>query len=662
MTVLEKTHCRLEYGANGIAWLELDLADSATNTLPLAMLRELRELLEDLAAHSGLRGVIIRSAKSAGFVSGANVGELRSMYDTKHVQRLMQLGHDVTGRIASLPVPTVAAIHGHCIGSGLELALACRYRVADRAAATSLGLPDVRLGLHPCFGATARLPLVVGSWRALELLTSGRSVDAGSALAYGLVDATVPADDLMKRARDLLTRDPGPHRSPIMQRLVRFPPVNWVVYRFLDSKLQREANPENFPATYAILKLWVRTSHQRLPQRLAAERTSLLTLIQKPSALNLVRTYLLQERVKGEARRLDVQTPQHVHIVGTGTIGAGLAGLLVLHGRRVSLCDTDEQAMASAVRRVKLFLEQRLQDASRVADSMSRLLEDPKGDAVGDADFVIESIPDDSDAKLALYRELEPRMREGVPIATTTATVLIEDLLPALEMPGRLVGLHCFNPVERMPLIEVVVSRQSNAQAVDQAEALVVGIDKLPLRVRSAPGYLVNRLQLPYMLKGAEIYDRARREVIDAAAMDFGLPIGPLEQADAVGLDVCVALAERLERPVPDTLRDLVNAGHVGMRSGKGFHDWKHGRRVTASVPPGGERDFPALVPQLVTPILEEAARCRDEGVVTDPDLVDLGALFGGGFPAYTGGPLMLREQWQRRPPEYKPRFRKNTL
>ncbi|MDN3519343.1 3-hydroxyacyl-CoA dehydrogenase NAD-binding domain-containing protein [Aquisalimonas lutea] len=645
MTQHAEASCRVEFDYNGIAWMWLDCPDGPTNTLPMSVLDDLHRVMDQVEGHAGLHGLVIGSAKNAGFVSGASNQELARMHDLDHVERLMERGHALTQRIARLPVPSVAMIHGHCLGSGLELALACRYRVADRAVGTSLGLPDVRLGLHPCHGATARLPSVIGAWRALDLLMSGRSIDAEGAARIGLVDRTAPRADLEEAARDVIWWDPGRHRPSIATRLLRLAPVRWLIYQIHNSRLQREARPENFPATYAILRLWRNAAGRRMDGRLRAERESLLRLISKPSALNLVRTFLLQDRLKREARALDVTVPQRVHVFGAGTIGAGVAALLTLHGREVVVHEPDANAADAARQRAGRLFGQRLGEGEPADAAQQRLTFAGADDMPADAAFVIEAIPEDVSAKRSLYQRLEQALPAESVIASTTATLPVEVLAEGLVRPEQLIGLHFFHTVERMPLVEVVAGDRTSTAALQLGHALVAAMDKLPLQVRSGPGFLVNRLQLPYILKGAEKYERARREIIDTAALRFGMPIGPLELADSLGLDVCKNLAERLGYTVPAQLQEAVDAGRLGQWSGQGFHDWKHGRRVTASVPPG-EHELGAIARELVDPMIREAVRCRDEGIVADDDLIDVAALFGAGFPAYTGGPLtLLRER-----------------
>lgn len=641
----EGPDCRVERDYNGVAWLWLDCADAATNTLPMSTLGDLHNAIDAVKRFHGLRGLIIGSAKPAGFVAGADTGELGRMHDHQHVRALMKEGHALTQRIAKMRVPTVALIHGHCLGSGLELALACRYRVVDEAASTALGLPDVRLGIHPCHGATARLPVVVGAWRALDLLISGRSVDPVEASRMGLVDATVPRDDLADAGLRLLRHDPGEHRPGLAVRALNLLPARWLVYQIHNSRLQREARPENFPATYALLRLWRDAGGASTEGRMEAERRSLIDLISQPSALNLVRTYLLQNRLKREARSLNVDLPATVHVRGSDGVATGVAGLLALHGRGVVVHAADDGTLASLREQADALFRARLGDDEPVRAAQERLVIRSDDEGLESSGLVIETGPDDPQARSAALADLETRVPAECIIAATTVTCLVESLASGMTQPQRLVGVHFFPPVERMPLVEVVVGQGTGEAAVQTGQALVAAMDKLPIRVASTPGFLVNRMQLPYILEGAKRYERARREIIDTAALRFGMPIGPLELADSLGLDVCKELAEKLDYPVPEPLGDLVAAGHLGQWHGRGFHDWKRGRRVTASVPPG-EHMFEALARELIGPLVTEAARCRDEGVAADADLVDTAALFGAGFPAYTGGPLtFLRER-----------------
>ncbi|MDZ7842640.1 MAG: 3-hydroxyacyl-CoA dehydrogenase NAD-binding domain-containing protein [Gammaproteobacteria bacterium] len=638
MNTQSRPNCRLEYDDEGIAWLYLDRRDADTNTLSLTLLNELSGALEELEQKRDLRGMVLLSAKSEGFVDGPSTEELETIDDEDRVRKLIECGQSVTGRIAALPVPTVAMIHGNCLNGGLDLALACRYRLAKRAGAR-LGFPDVRLGLHPAYGGTARLPDVVGYWQALELLRDGGSMVASRAVKLGLVDAVAAEDSLRDEACDLIRRNPGPHCPARWNLLLRASIIRRVIYKVLDYELSRKPCPENFPGTYAILRLWRDHAGKPMAQRLAAERNSFVALTHQPASRNLVRTYLLQNRLRTEALSLDVPVPRCVHVFGAGVIGAGVAALLAAHDREVTLHDPSEEALQAAEAGARKIFAERLGDEEAVAEAGNRLHLDADGNGIGDAELVIEAIGEDMAAKQSLLGDLETALGKDTVIATTTSTLSIEELCRTMDWPQRLIGLHFLDPVQQMPMVEVVAGEQSSERAVAAGQALIASVHKLALRVRSGPGRLVLRLELPYMLQGASGYHRTRREIIDAAGRKFGMAHGPLELADAVGLDVCQCLAEQLGYPVPDELRERVEAGRLGRRTGQGFHDWHGGRRVSIGVPPG-RHPFKELARELIDPLLKEAVRCRDEQVVADGDLVDVGALFGAGFPAYTGGPL----------------------
>jgi len=641
---VRRANCRLEFDDQGIAWLHLDCDGIDTNTLSLPVLRDLSGALDELETASDLKGLVLLSGKRDGFVGGPSNAELRDIGDESHVRELINSGQSVTNRIASLPVPAVCLIHGNCLGGGLELALACRYRIAEQSG-SRIGFPDVRLGLHPAYGGTVRLPRLIGYWQALELLRDGGSLNAGDAQALGLVDATTDEGTLPDAARDYIGRDPGPHRPGGWNALLRPWIARWLVYKVLEYEMSWKPCPENFPGTYAILRLWRDYAGKPVDKALQGERDSFLALTGRPAARNLVRTYLLQDRLRTEASSLDAPVPRRIHIFGAGVIGGGAAALLTAHDRDVTLHDPDEEALQEAGARAREFLEGRLGDAKAVAEARSRLHYDTGANGIGDAELVIEAIDEDMSAKQSLLQELEGALNKDTVVATTTSTLSIEDLSRSLEKPERLIGLHFFHPVQQMPMVEVVAGEQSGERPLAAGQALVASVLKLALRVRSGPGLLILRLEIPYMLQGASGYHRSRREIIDAAGRKFGMAHGPLELADSVGLDVCQRLAEQLGYPVPDELRERVEAGRLGRRTGQGFHDWKGGQRVSASVSPG-RHPFEDIARELIDPLVEEAVRCRDEKVVADGDLVDVGALFGAGFPAYTGGPLTwLRER-----------------
>jgi len=642
MTGPQLQHCRVEEGSDGLHWLWLDAAEAGANTLSTAMMAELERALEHVE-DARPNGLVIASAKS-GFIVGADVHELGELDSVDEAAALIKRGQALMDRIAGLPMPTVARIRGSCLGGGLELALACRYRVADNDPGTRLGLPEVKLGIHPGFGGSARLPQVVAAPSALDLMLSGRTVDGRAARRMGVVDAAVSPWQIDEAARRILLDDPGPRRVRGWRRLLNTTPGRNLLKPVMLRQLKARVRREHYPAPYALLDLWVRHGGEPLPRRLRAERESLVRLVEGRTANNLIRVFLLQDRLKSEGRRAASTSAQHVHVIGAGTMGGDIAAWLALNGRQVTLVDERGEAIAATLKRARKLFERRLKQPARVTAALDRLIPDTRGRGAAHADLVIEAIVEDLDAKQKLYRQLEREIRADAVIATNTSSLPLEQLAQGLADPGRLIGLHFFNPVAQMPLVEVVAGENSSADALDRGQALIATIDKLPLRVKSGPGFLVNRILMPYMLRAARLYaEGEQRESIDRAARRFGMPMGPLELADSVGLDVCVAAADTMAESqgleVPQRFRQFVEEGKLGRKSGVGFYEYRNGKPKRRRVSIDAE-GLDRMAIDLIQSLLDEAVRCRDEGVVGDGDLVDAGAIFGTGFAPFTGGPL----------------------
>lgn len=637
-------HCRVEIDDEDLAWLTLDVADAGTNTLSTEVLEELEAAFERFESERP-RGVVIQSGKS-GFVAGANVQELGQLQSPEEARALIERGQNLMDRIAAFG-NTAALIRGHCLGGGLELALACRYRLTDRDPGTRLGLPEVRLGIHPGFGGTVRLPDRVGPLAALDLMLSGRTVEGRAAQRLGLVDRALAPWQLQRAARHLLLQDGPPARAAWWKRAVALAPARAVLRPFMERQLRGRVRADHYPAPYALLALWARHGGASAARRLQAERDSLLHLIEGPTAANLIRVFLLQDRLKREARDTALETPRRVHVIGAGTMGGDIAAWFALHGCRVTLADERPEAIASTLRRARTLFERRLKRPERVTEALDRLIPDAGGYGLPSADVVLEAIVEDLAAKKALYAELEPRLRDDAVLATNTSSLPLERLAEDLDSPGRLIGLHFFNPVAKMPLVEIVAGDNSDDAALARGQALIAAADKLPLRVKSGPGFLVNRLLMPYMLLAARMFaEGTERESIDAAARRFGMPMGPLELADSVGLDICVAaadvMAESQGLEIPASLRERVEKGDLGRKSGRGFYTYRKGKSDAGKPSLSGDA-LAKLGRELLEPLLDEAERCRDEGVVADADLVDAGAIFGCGFAPFTGGPLHYR-------------------
>ncbi|HHH35701.1 MAG TPA: crotonase [Gammaproteobacteria bacterium] len=633
-------HWHLDTDGDDIAWLTLDKAESPVNVLSVEVIAELDRRLQELSGQA-LRGLVIRSAKGNGFIAGADIREFLTVRDVAEATELMRGCHTVLDRLEAFSYPTVALIHGFCLGGGLELALACRYRIAEDDPATRLGLPEVRLGIHPGFGGTVRLTRLIGPAQALQLMLTGRSVSARAARRLGVVDHAVPRRQLERAAREMILHPPPPHEPTRLQRLPGHVLLRPLVAAYLRRTVARRAPEKHYPAPYALIDLWRRYADDPRTM-LAQEAHSVAELVTGPTAQNLIRVFFLQEKLKGLGKGSDFRA-RHVHVVGAGVMGGDIAAWCALRGLRVTLQDQSPERLAPAIGRAHALFRKRLRQPRLVNAAMDRLMPDVEGLGVARADVIVEAIFENADAKRDLYRSLEPRMKADALLATNTSSIPLEELEQALSRPGRLVGLHFFNPVAKMQLVEIVHGRDTDATMVAQATAFARQIDRLPLPVQSSPGFLVNRILMPYLLEAVLLESEGvPPEVIDRAAVDFGMPMGPIELADTVGLDICLSVAEILARSldttVPPRLRQLVEEGRLGRKSGRGFYTYKKGRPRKARVK---HDEMPAdLEDRLVLAMLNEAVACLREGVVENEDFLDGGIVFGTGFAPFRGGPM----------------------
>lgn len=631
-------HWTLEQDAGHVAWLVFDKQGATANSLGRAAMEELDARLAELALLAP-RGLVIASAKS-GFIAGADVSEFAQVASPEEAVPFIRAAHAVLDRLERLPFPTVAAINGYCLGGGLELAMACRHRVCIDDPKTVLGLPEVMLGIHPGFGGTVRAVRLVGVTAAMDMMLTGRNLRPGQALRIGLLDRVVPAAQLKSAARELAIHPLPVRRAPIVQRVLSLAPLRGLVAPRIERQIARRVRREHYPAPYAILDLWRR--HGADPRSAyEAEARSVARLVCTPASRNLVRVFFLQERLKGLGGR-DLPQGGHVHVVGAGVMGGDIAAWCALRGFTVTLQDRGEEYLRPALARARTFFEKRERVPGKAEETVARLSADLDGAGIERADVVIEAIVEDAQAKRALYSRIEPRLKPGAVLATNTSSIVLEELGAGLRDPGRLVGLHFFNPVAQMPLVEVIEARDTSPTSRAAALAFVRAIDRLPLPCRSAPGFLVNRILMPYLTEAM----LAAREgiplaVIDRVATDFGLPMGPIELADTVGLDVCLhvgrILAEAFGRAAPEAVAGLVASGKLGRKSGEGLYVWRDGKAIK----PAADSAPPAdLCNRLMLPMVNEAVAILREGVVADADLVDAGVVFGTGFAPFRGGPL----------------------
>lgn len=649
-------HWRVEYGAvdttgrlvaaepnDEIALLTIDVAGRSANALSREVMEEFDRMLSDIA-NRGVQGLVIRSAKASGFIAGADVHEFEHVADAAQAAQLARQGQIVLDRLPAFSFPSVALIHGFCLGGGLEVALACTYRVADQGPATRFGLPEVRLGIHPGFAGTVRLPRLIGHLPALDLMMTGRSIDARAARRLGLVDDVVPERHALYAAQIFIRRRPKPGRAPWSRRLPGLAPLRPLVARLLARRARKQADADHYPAPYRIIELWRRQASAE------DEAASLGELLVGRTSRNLVHVFALGEELKRRGR-LHAHDIQSVHVVGAGTMGADIAILAAAQGFKVSLQDQTPEILAQAVARANKFFQRRFKDARQRQAAMDRLTPDLAGHGLRRADLVIEAIVEKLDAKRALFAHIEQVAKPDAVLATNTSSIPLETIAQSLRDPSRLLGLHFFNPVTRMQLVELVRGKQTAESALNRARAWTVAIDRLPLDVVSSPGFLVNRVLTPYLLEAVKLIEEGvSAAAIDQAAVNFGMPVGPIELADTVGLDICLAVAETLSGPlgvpVPQELREFVAQGRLGKKTGHGFYRYDaNGRpRKSRRTNDARLRRHLPIMERLVLRLLNEAMVCLREGIVDGPDAVDAGMVYGTGFAPYLGGPMCYAE------------------
>jgi 3-hydroxyacyl-CoA dehydrogenase / enoyl-CoA hydratase / 3-hydroxybutyryl-CoA epimerase len=633
---------KLTRDADGIAWLLFDRANASANTLSADVIGEFDAVLAALETERPA-GLVIRSAKKSGFIAGADVNEFRGAADPRPVETAIGTAHAVIDRLEALKIPTVAVIHGFCLGGGLEVALACASRIAIDGA--RFGFPEVMLGLHPGLGGTARFTRLVNPVQAMTLMLTGRTIDARRAKSLGLVDAVTQERHVRNAVKDavfgrLKCARPGP-----LNAILNFTPVRG----FLANRMRREAakagSPEHYPAPYGLINLWEKHGGDKAAM-LAAEKSSFAHLMVTPTAQNLIRVFFLREQMKklaGSGNKVE-----HVHVIGAGAMGGDIAAWCANQGLHVTLSDMKPEPIAGAMKRASDLFGKIMRKSTDIRDALDRLVPDLDGEGVRNADLIIEAVPEKLELKQKVYAALEPRMKPGAILATNTSSIPLQDLRSTLQRPERLVGLHFFNPVSRLQLVEVVSHDGSDPQLLKEALAFVGAIDRLPLPVKSSPGFVVNRALTPYMLEAMVMLDeKIDKLTIDAAAEKFGMPMGPIELADQVGLDICLAVGDMLRSkfgdllpPTPAWLREKVAHGDLGRKTGRGFYVWKDGKADKAAGAPSTAQPTEQMIDRLILPMSNVCVACLREGIVDNADMVDGAIIFGTGYAPFRGGPL----------------------
>ncbi len=634
---------KLTKNSKHIYWLGADYANSGTNILNSAVLNELNDILQLIALDSNAKGVIIHSCKENGFIAGADVTEFANFKDAKQILDFLLKGQTIFNKLESLKIPTVACIHGFCMGGGLELALACNYRIATQDKATSIGLPEVLLGIHPGWGGTVRLPKLIGGFNALsQLILTGKPLNAKRAKQLGVVDDVVPYRQLERAALNFIENMPPKHKPTILQKAADCRFIKPIIANLIRRQISKKINQENYPAPYFILDLWEQ-HFTNLTEAYINEAESVKKLINfNETAKNLTRVFLLRERIKafGKQNHFEIS---HVHVIGAGVMGGDIAAWCALKGLKVTLQDQTYTKIAPAIGRAHELYKRKLREPRLIRASMDNLIPDPNGEGIAKADVIIEAVFENVEVKQQIMLNVEKLAKHSAIIATNTSSIPLDEISKVMHNPARLIGIHFFNPVAQMELVEIVSSTVTHIEIQQKACAFVGKIGKIALPVKSSPGFLINRVLTPYLVTAMQLVAEGYKpEVIDDAATTFGMVMGPVELADTVGIDICLAVADNLASQcnyeVPEKLRQMVADGKLGKKTGGGFYQYKKGKIQKRKLNESERK--PELAERLIQPMIDESKQCLKEKVVADADLLDGGMIFATGFAPFRGGPM----------------------
>ena len=651
-------HWDLQRDAEGIAWLGLDREGEALNSLNSDVLLELGILLDGLEIDLPL-GLVIYSKKPSGFIAGADIREFDHQTDSAAAKAGIESAQDLFDKLENLPCPTVASIHGFCLGGGLELALACDYRVAQDSSSTRIGFPEIQLGIFPGFGGTARSIRLLGGRKALELILTARMLKARAAKSVGLIDQVVPEHRSLRwAARKAIIQQRKSCSVGKLEKLTSSPGIRHGLAKIMKRQVGKKARPEHYPAPYVLIDLWCKVG-SNFNALLAGEADHVSELLMGQVSTNLRRVFRLQEQLKALGKPDDSNNtqsnsaqnnthwkPRRVHVVGAGVMGGDIAAWCALSGLEVTLQDREIDYVEVAIKRAEKLFNKKLRTRALVTAAKSRLIADVAGNGIARADIIIEAIFENLNAKQKLFIDIEQKAPADAVLATNTSAIPLAEIASGLQQPNRLIGLHFFNPVAKMPLVEVVRDDHTAESIIKKGCIFTNLIRKYPLPVKSAPGFLVNRVLAPYMLEALNLEEEGHSvTTIDEAAELFGMPMGPVELVDTVGLDVAINVVTKLapdNTTAQEKLQSLIDQGKLGKKSGEGFYQWKQGKPTKEK--PSDQVALDILGERLIEPLLNECLECLDQGIVSNADLLDAGVIFGTGFAPFRGGPLHYLE------------------
>jgi len=635
-------HWHLEQDLDGVAWLYIDRDGEKVNSLSRDVLGELASIVELLESEPPA-GLVLMSGKPGSFIVGADIREFDASADVEVLKENVVKVHALFDRIERLRVPKVCALEGFCLGGGLELALCFDWRIALDHDKTRLGFPEVNLGIYPGYGGSGRSIRAAGGLKAMEIMLTGKMLRARQARALGLVDEVVSVHGSLRWAARRAVRKARKHRlKGLVNKLSTLGPVRGLLAGQMRKQTAAKARPEHYPAPYRLIEAFEAHGDSKTAM-IRAEADNIPELLVGETSTNLRRVFRLMETLKAQGKKSDFNA-RRVHVIGAGVMGGDIAAWCALKGLEVTLEDRELKYIEPALKRAGALFKKKLKASTAIAAAKTRLRADVDGQGVKRADVVIEAIFEHRDAKRELFAKLKANLQPHTLVATNTSAIPLAELSDVFDDPTRLIGLHFFNPVAKMPLVEVVYDADTNADRVRDGSSFTTQIGKYALPVTSTPGFLVNRVLVPYMYKAMTLHrDGIPKEALDKAAVQFGMPMGPVELVDTVGLDVGLGVIDTLlgdaageDRKV---LEAMVESGKKGKKTGEGFYKWEKGKPVRDSEAHRGH-DLEQIANDLIQPYLDECLACLRDQVVESEDLLDAGMIFGTGFAPFRGGPV----------------------
>ncbi|SER40081.1 3-hydroxyacyl-CoA dehydrogenase / enoyl-CoA hydratase / 3-hydroxybutyryl-CoA epimerase [Nitrosomonas sp. Nm51] len=641
----EKANWRTRIDEDGIFWLQLDKKDSSANTLSEDVLQELDEILADIEKKPP-KALVIDSAKPKGFCAGADIKSFKN-HDESGMADMLHRGHAVLDKLVALDMPTIAVIHGHCLGGGLELALACRQRIGIKDG-LEMGFPEIRLGVHPGLGGTYRLTRLINPITAMTMMLTGKSAHDKQARKRGLIDDLVERRHIENAVRAAIGKGIKKRRRGFGNYILNTLIVRKFAAKKMRAESEKKAPSANYPAPYALIDLWEKYGANTHKMQ-AAEVQSFARLMVSETANNLVRVFFLHQSLKRQAK--NHAGIQHVHVIGAGSMGGEIAGWCAMQGLKVTLSDQKAEPIAQAVKNTEQLCNSKHKSNAETRDALDRLISDMRNTGLENADLIIEAVPEKIEIKKKLYQAIESGIKPDAILATNTSSILIEKLADCLNNPARFMGLHFFNPVSKMLMVEAIGHENTGAEVVERMLAFTRDIGKIPVRVTSYPGFLVNRALTPYLLEAIIMLEEGIDKThIDDTAKKFGMPMGPIELIDQIGLDICIhvadMLADSLDKPVakiPGSVRKKAENGKLGKKTGEGFYQWKDGkaqRGENSSEKQSAKNNDDQVTDRLILPMLDACVECYRREVVRDLDHLDGAMIFATGFAPFRGGPI----------------------